>query len=86
MTTTKQTAKLAALRAEAEDHNDMATVALVDAALAGDVNAAAKLGIAAKAVRAASTGAAAKAPRGRRNPFAAPGITSPAHPWAHDEE
>lgn len=81
--TTKQTAKLAALRAEAELHDDAATVALIDAALAGDIGAAAKLGIAAKAVRAVSTGAAARAPRIRRPAL---GMSGPTHPWAHDEE
>lgn len=81
--TTKQTAKLTGIRDEADLHGDAATVALVDAALAGDAEAAAKLGVAAKVHRAVSTGAAAKAPRIRRP---APGITTPAHPWAHDEE
>lgn len=81
--TTKQTAKLTALRAEAVAHGDPDTVVLVDAALAGDAQAAATLGIAAKAVRAASTGiASTRAPRRQRG-FAA---ASPVHPWAHDEE
>lgn len=83
--TTKQTAKLTALRADADVHGDTATVELVDAALAGDVEAAAKLGIAAKATRAARTGATARAPRRERNPWGH-GAASPAHPWAHDEE
>lgn len=81
--TTKQTKKLADLRAEADMHGDAKTVALVDAALAGDAEAAAKLGIAAKATRAARTGiASTRAPRASRSP----GVTAPAHPWAHDEE
>lgn len=80
--TTKQTAKLTALCAEARAHGDDATVALVDAALAGDAEAARKLGVAAKAHRAVSTGAAARAPRTRRPEVATPS----AHPWAHDEE
>lgn len=85
MRTTRQSTqqKLEALRGEAIAHDDFATVALVDRALAGDGQAATKLGVAAKAVRAASTGAAARAPRVRRR---SGGINSPAHPWAHDEE
>lgn len=83
--TTKQADKLRILRAEAEMHGDDATVALVDAALAGDGAAATRLGVAAKAHRAVSTGRAGRAPRQRRSPFAAPAPTS-AHPWAHDEE
>lgn len=77
------TAKLQQLRTEAEDHGDTATVALVDAAIAGDTEAARKLGVSARAVKAASTGASARAPRTRRP---ASGITTSAHPWAHDEE
>lgn len=80
--TTRQTAKLNILRSEAEAHDDYATVALVDAAIAGDATAAAKLGVAAKALRAVSTGAAAKAPRGRRLNH----VTRNDHPFAHDEE
>ena len=70
--TTKQTAKLTALRAEAAAHGDDTAVQLIDAALAGDAEAAAKLGIAAKAHRAVSTGATARAARARRSAFAAP--------------
>lgn len=83
--TTKQTAKLQALREEADLHGDTATVALVDAALAGDVKAAARLGVAAKAAKAVATGSAAKAPRARRSPFATP-VRDTVHPWAQDEE
>lgn len=81
--TTRQAAKLTALRAEADMHGDAATVQLIDSALAGDAESAAKLGIAAKATRAARTGiASTAAPRARR----APGIGAPSHPWSHDEE
>jgi hypothetical protein len=83
--TTKQTAKLQALREEADVHGDAATVALIDTALAGDIEAARKLGVVAKAIRAASAGAAAKAPRARRSPFAA-STRDIVHPWAQDEE
>lgn len=79
--TTRQTAKLTALRTEADLHGDDATVALVDAALAGDAAAAARLGVAARAARAAHTGiASTTAPRARR------GFAAASHPWAHDEE
>lgn len=83
--TTRQANKLSALRAEAEAHGDNKTIALVDAALAGDAAAAAKLGIAAKATRAVSTGVAARAPRARRSGWAAPAARDH-HPFAHDEE
>ena len=83
--TTKQTTKLQALRGEADLHGDAATVALVDAALAGDVKAAAKLGVAARAVKSVAAGPAAKAPRVRRSPFAAP-VRDTVHPWTQDEE
>jgi len=48
--TTKQTATITALRAEALDHDDAKCVALCDAALAGDVDAARRLGVIVKAV------------------------------------
>lgn len=83
--TPAQVQKLTALRDEADLHGDDATVALIDAALDGNAEAARKLGIAAKAHRAVSTGAAARAPRARRRPFAAP-AGDIAHPWAEDEE
>lgn len=77
------TKKLAALRIEAEMHGDDRTVALVDAALAGDIAAAARLGIAAKAVKAVATGAAAKATPAARNQMMP---TTGDHPWSHDVE
>lgn len=83
--TTKQTAKLQALREEADLHGDTATVALVDAALAGDVEAVARIDVAAKAVKSVAAGPAAKAPRARRSLFAAP-VRDTVHPWAQDEE
>ena len=48
--TAKQTATIAALRTEALDHDDTKCVALCDAALAGDVDAAKRLGVIVKAV------------------------------------
>jgi hypothetical protein len=80
--TTKQIETLNTLRSEAEDHGDTKTVALVDLALTGDVAALAKLGIAARAVKAVSTGRAAKAARAPRQSATARGE----HPWAHDVE
>lgn len=82
---TTRTNKLTALRAEADAHGDTKTIALVDAALAGDTAALARLGFAAKAVKAASTGAASRGGRVQRSAFAAPAPASP-HPFAHDEE
>lgn len=82
MTNKTATKKLAALRIEAEMHGDDRTVALVDAALAGDIGAAARLGIAAKAVKAVSTGAAAKAAPAARHQMMVTGD----HPWSHDVE
>lgn len=51
--TTKQTATITAIRAEALDHDDHRCVALCDAALLGDVAAAKKIGVSIKAAKAA---------------------------------
>lgn len=80
--TSKQIVKLTALRADADDHGDTATVALVDQALAGDAAASASLGIAARAVRAVSTGRAARTVR----PSTRVVSRTSDHPWIHDVE
>lgn len=61
--TTKQAAKLTALRSEADLHGDNATVALCDRALAGDVEAAATLGVAVRAQRVLAASSCSKASR-----------------------
>lgn len=61
--TTKQATKLTALRAEADMHGDTKTMALCDAALAGDVAAAAKLGLSIKAAKSAQAAADRKPQR-----------------------
>jgi hypothetical protein len=55
--TTTQTAKINAIRTEALDHDDAKCVALCDAALAGDVAAAKKIGVSIKAAAAAQIAA-----------------------------
>lgn len=79
-------AKIAALRAEADNYGDSKTVELCDLALSGD--AAARKAVAAMT---RSTARKAKASSGRvrsraRGFAVTRGVAPVDHPWAHDEE
>jgi hypothetical protein len=78
--TAARSAAIAALRGEADNHNDTATVALCDAALAGDADAAGEL---AAQIRSTATRRKERAPARLRRPLCGPRV---AHPWTHDED
>lgn len=77
--TKRQIEKLQALRMEADMFGDADTIALVDAAMAGDVDAARKIGIAVRAARAVARATCSKAAIRERSMS-----VQDHHPWAED--
>ena len=71
--TAAKAAKISVLRAEADAHDDVATVALCDAALAGDATALATISV---QMRSTAKRSAEKPARARRSAWAGPPVAA----------